>query len=388
MRKYMVIETFRRAGLAGLVLIGCLVVGQVPVATAAGLQPVWEHRTGFDLAMAAQADVRGRPYVYIALKSGGVAVLETRGASVRRIARLGKVLLGNLDATNLYQQGRLLFVSLGGHFKARGPAGLAILDVSRPARPRVIQIWRSAEPMKGAAHVVADGTHAYLAAMRYGVLVFRHDGGQRLDRIATFLPAMNFPKANPKGPQVPNARGLFLRGKRLFVAFDAGGLRVLNVANPAAPREIGRYANNRMSRKPQAYNNIVVHGRTAYVAVDYCGLEILDVGQPRAIRRLGWWNPWRCDAARNLWFNSAGHTNQIVYDPGRREVLMSAGDSELRVVSVANPRRPRLVAHHGAPKNGAGVWGLSMSGDLILLSYIRTALPFRGTWSGVRAVRR
>lgn len=369
-------------------IAAALLVLAAQSAQAADLQPVWEHRTGLDLAMAAQADAQGRPFVYVALKSGGVAVLQTRGDRVRRVARISRGRLGNLDATNLYQRGRLLFVSLGGHFKARGHAGLAILDVSRPARPKILRKWRSAKSLKGAAHVVANGTHAWLAVMRHGVIVFRHDSGTRLARVGSFLPDMNFPHRNPSGTQIPNARGLFLRGKRLFVAFDAGGLRIFNVANPSAPREIGRYANSRMGRKPQAFNNVVVHGKTAYVAVDYCGLEILDISRPRAIRRIGWWNPWRCHTNHNIWFNSPGHTNQIAYDPRRREVLMSAGDSELQVVSVANPRQPRLVAQHGGPKNGAGVWGLSVAGDLVLLSYIRTALPFRGTWSGVKAVRR
>jgi hypothetical protein len=80
----------------------------------------------------------------------------------------------------------------------------------------------------------------------------------------------------------------------------AGGLRVIDVSNKRRPREIGRYINQALPGKPQAYNNVILEGSRAYVALDYCGLEILDISDPKNIRQLGWWNPWECGRNSNL----------------------------------------------------------------------------------------
>ena len=65
---------------------------------------------------------------------------------------------------------------------------------------------------------------------------------------------------------------------------------------------------------------------------------------------------------------------------------MSAGDSELQVVSVSNPRRPRLASNFGRPKNNQAVWGLTIADDLVYLAYIKAFIPFRSTWAGVKVV--
>lgn len=174
----------------------------------------------------------------------------------------------------------------------------------------------------------------------------------------------------------------------MFVAYDSGGIRVIDVADKAKPREIGRYINAAVGNKQQAYNNIVIKGRFAYAAIDYCGLEILDVGDPRAIRQIGWWNPWRCETMTNNWLNSPGHTNQLALDAGRQLVYLSAGDSELQVVSVKDPAHPVLAGYFGAPKDGRGTCGLAVTDRNVFLTYIRALIPFRGGWAGVTALAR
>jgi hypothetical protein len=53
----------------------------------------------------------------------------------------------------------------------------------------------------------------------------------------------------------------------LFVANDAGGLRVIDVTGLHNPHEIAKHINARVGSKPQAYNNVVVANGTAYVAL-------------------------------------------------------------------------------------------------------------------------
>lgn len=144
--------------------------------------------------------------------------------------------------------------------------------------------------------------------------------------------------------------------------------------------------NRSLRRKPQAYNNVVISGSLAYLAVDYCGLEIVDISEPAAPRQVGWWNPWRCETLGNLWFNSKGHTNQIVLDRKAGRVVMSAGDSELQVVDVRTPRAQTLAASFGTPGNGHGAWGVGVADGVAILTYIKAFVPFRGRWSGFKAV--
>jgi len=251
-----------------------------------------------------------------------------------------------------------------------------------------MSLWTSASTLKGSAVVLVSGRYAYLGAMRGGVFIFDVSNPRAIVPVSSILPDVNFPRPNPNSVQHPNARGLTIKGNLLFVAYDSGGVRVIDVADKAKPREIARYINEAARTKQQAYNNIVIDGRLAYVAVDCCGLEILDIGNPQAIRHIGWWNPWRCETLSNNWFNSPGHTNQLAFDANRQLVFLSAGDSELLVVDVKKPARPELAAHFGGPKNGRGTWGTAVTDRNVFLTYIKALIPFRGGWAGVTALSR
>jgi hypothetical protein len=69
-------------------------------------------------------------------------------------------------------------------------------------------------------------------------------------------------------------------------------------------------------------------------------------------------------------------------------VYLSAGDSDLLVLDVSDRAHPRLVARYGESKDRLGVWGLTLDDSYAYLAYITAVVPFRGTWSGVKAVRR
>ena len=104
------------------------------------------------------------------------------------------------------------------------------------------------------------------------VLIFDVRNARDIKKVAEILPEVDFPRKSPNKIQHPNARGLAIKGPHFYVAFDAGGLRVINIANPLKPQEIGRYVNRGMKEKQQAYNNLVFDGTTAFVATDYAGM--------------------------------------------------------------------------------------------------------------------
>jgi hypothetical protein len=367
---------------------GASAAAQVPAVQT--LEAIWRLETRGSLPQAVVTDPSRPGLIFVALKSGGLGVIDASPANrpPRMIARLPTQRFGRLDVMHLTRRGSVLFLALGDLFAAGGArAGMAVVDIADPRAPALVGLWQSPTRLHGSAAIAVDDRHAYLGAMSAGVMIF-DIGDPRAPRlVTTFQPDVHFPRKNPNRIQHPNARGLALVRDRLYVAYDAGGLRVLDIADPAHPREIGRYLNPAMAAKQQAYNNVVLDGPMGFVAVDYAGVEILDFSDLRAIRQVGWWNPWRAEGPGNRWFNSAGHANQVEHDPVGKRIYLSAGDSELQVVDVSSPATPRLVSHYGGAKDGQGVWGVTVQDSVAYLTYINAVVPFRGKWSGVVAVR-
>jgi len=78
-------------------------------------------------------------------------------------------------------------------------------------------------------------------------------------------------------------RDIALSGTLAYVAADQGGLRVVDVSDPAAPREAGFYDT------PGRAEGVAVSGGLAYVA-DGLGLRVVDVANPAAPREVGFYN--------------------------------------------------------------------------------------------------
>ena len=353
-----------------------------------GGQLRWELATPGGLPLSAVRDAQGRPYLYLALKQGGVAVLHLDGASPpTEVARVHTTALGGLDAMTMVQRGTRLYVGLGDLFAAQGSkAGLAVIDVQAPEQPQVVARWISPSVLHGSAAVLVDGDNAFLGAMRDGVFVFDVSQPDTARLVTTIVPDPDFPTPNPTAVQYPNARGLAIVGNLLYVADDAGGLRVIDVSNRGAPHEVGKYVNSAITGKQQAYNSVAVSNGTAYVAVDYCGLEILDVSNAAAITQRGWWNPWGCETSANTWFNSPGHTNQLILDASRHLAYLSAGASQLQVVDVADPSHPVPRGEFRSTSANQGAWGIANATDETYVLYITAFVPFVGTWTGIRSV--
>lgn len=356
-----------------------------------GFQELWEYAAPREFPQGIQSDALNRPLLHVAMKNGGLVIMDSGGKNrpPKVIARLGTEQFGKLDVMRLTQKGENLYLALGDFFNAFGaPAGLAIVNVKNPKQPRVLSLWQSAKKQSGAAAVIVSGRYAYLGAMKEGVMIFDVANPNRIEPVSTFLPDVHFPRKNPGSTQHPNARGLFLDGNLLYVAFDSGGLRVLDVGDKKRPKEIGRYVQKAMAKKQQAFNDVVVRDKLAYLPTDYAGFEIVDVRNPRDIRPVGWWNPWEAHTLKNLWFNSPGHTNQIAIDWKKKLAYLSAGGCELQVISIADPSRPRLTATHGRRDGKLGAWGVTIAADRVYLAYISAVVPFRGTWSGIKALER
>lgn len=355
-----------------------------------GEELVLEHlhdiRTGCSaMAMTMEPDARGRPYLYVAAKDGGLRIYEM-GGDPELVRTIDGEALGSLDVMNLSQRGDHLYLALGDHFSNDQHPGMAVVDVGSPPAATVTDLWID-DQVQGAAGIVeVDGNFAYLGAMRDGLVILDVSDVSEVRKVSEILPDLTFPEEDPDESKY-NARGLAVRDDRVYLAFDAGGLRIIDVTDRSEPREVGAYSNPVLNGKPRAYNNVALAGPYAYVTVDYCGLEVLDVSAPSSIRQVAWWNPWTCETDPRNWFDSDGHTNELALDRGDGLLFLSTGKSELRVVDVTAPADPSPVAEFGDTDNELGTWGVATGDRRVYLSYICTlGIPFASRWGGVKVL--
>lgn len=347
---------------------------------------LWEHSTAPFLPQGVTVDKRGSDtYLFVAAKAGGLLVFDVSLSVIEEIARIPIDELSGHHAMHIYQQGNFVYLSLGDFFVKEARAGMAVINVSVPHSPVVTDIWEASETGEGSAIVIVEENFAYIGAMSDGVYVLDISDKSNVIETDHYIPDVNFPVANPNSIQEPNARGMTIRDDELFVAFDAGGIRVLDVSDKTNVHEIGRYINDTFE-KPKAYNNILLNGKYAYTAVDYCGLEILDISDLSNITRTSWCNPWACDTDANTWFNSEGHANQLFLNAINNTVVLSTGKSEITIMDVSQPDNCKLVTSYGALDNNLGVWGLALDDNKVYALYINTLIPFIGTWSGIKYI--
>jgi hypothetical protein len=359
----------------------------------------WATRTGMPLETKISPC---KKFIYAAMKNGGVTVLRLRNpAPPTPVANVSSRLLAGLDAVALAQNGNYLYVALGDIFGLRlAKAGLAAIDVSNPESPHVVSLWQSTQGTGGSSSLLIHNGNLYLGAMAQGIFIFSLAQPDCPKHISSFRPDPNFPIRNPNRVQLPNVRAMAADQQFLYVCYDAGGLRVLDISDTAAPKEVGRYINKTLLNQQQAYNGIVLAPPYAFLTCDYAGLEVVDVrvfsqvnsgafsSSPlKSIQQIAWWDPWRGKAGRNFWFGSQGHANQIAMDKSTNRIFISTGDSELVVLDVSDQFHPRVTSHYGAVKDGFGAWGVTLDGGIAYLTYIRALIPFRSNFNGIKAIQ-
>jgi hypothetical protein len=330
-----------------------------------------------------------RAYFYVAAKGGGLLVFDNSNANQpNQIATVPISDFGNLHAMHIYQRDNLVYLALGDLFSPSGSkAGIAIIDVSDPKNPQVRDYWDTDAVIGGSAIVIVEGNYAYLGAMNFGLMIFDISNPDAIDDVSEYLPDINFPVENPNAIEHPNARGMAIRDNLLYLCYDAGGIRVIDVSDKEHPNQIGRYNNDTSQENtPKAYNNIILDGNFAYLAVDYCGFEIIDISNTSNIVRTGWWNPWNCDSLSNLWYNSAGHSNQMGFDSTNNLVFLATGRSELSVIDVSDRTNPTLKGLFGTPDNMIATWGMTLKGNDVYLLYIAAGVPIFSDWNGIKKV--
>jgi uncharacterized protein (TIGR03437 family) len=214
-------------------------------------------------------------------------------------------------------------------YVAAGPYGLRIVDISNPGRPLQVGAY---DTQSYAARVAVAGRYAYVGTQlgsQQGLYVLDVSDPTHATQ-AAFLSSSH------------TTRGMTLAGGIVYIA-DEAGLWLVDVSNPAAPKQLS-FLQIQTSNGQSTAVGVAVSGNVAYVAVDQ-GLLTVDVSNPSApavIGQLQWPNAFAQD---------------IVIAQG---LAFVADCGALTVTDVSNPRAPVWLASY--PASGFAE-SLAVAGD-------------------------
>lgn len=326
-------------------------------------------------------------YVYSASANWGLRVFDiSQPSAPQLIQTFSRSTFNGLQPDNLEVDGNLLYVCLGALQSTSVSSGLAIFDVSSPSQPVFISQWDSTAFTDGIAAIHVEDGYAYLGGMEDGLHILDVSTPNDIRFVSNIVPDINW---QPLPNLDPNARGMKFRNDTVFLAYDSGGLRLIDVSDKRQPLEVYKYINDNVnSTAVPIYNNVLIHGTKAYISLDYCGFEVVDFGTPDTILPISWINPFGCLLAN--WFGNNGHSNELAWlDPGRT-FLSSAGKTDLVAVDASDPNQPSIIGQFGVVEDSTVAWGVALNsaGDKAVLSYIESpiAIPFIANRGGIAVV--
>ena len=194
---------------------------------------------------------------------------------------------------------------------------------------RILSVTNPVHPVEVGAYDLSTGVHGpHLAAQNVAVVgnvAYVNVGGNSLHIVniryrnaPTKIAEYNaFPAANPKSVKIVD--------NLAYVADYAAGLDILNVADPSAPRVVGRWVPDDDTFHPL---DVAVAGRYAYVLSDF-EIDIIDIANPSAPRRVGRYE----DPSGGLtYLTVSGHYAYVIVQ-----------NSGLMILDVSNPARPTTM---------------------------------------------
>ncbi len=311
-----------------------------------------------------------------------------------------------------YETGATMTQVMGDKAYLASYAGFQILNVSEPSSPALI--GASTSP-SSPTRIWVSGATAYLAGDGRGLHVVDVARSERAMEVA------NYPQWSPNDMMivghlayitdgeglrildVTDARhvhevgfykapvyseGVWVEGHYAYVADGQAGLRIVDVTNPAAPREVGAFA--LPNPETRSFNAVKVVGSYAYLTGN--GFWVIDVSDPTASRQVGFYGVYSnvVDVQGNrayLQANPAGLRILDVSNPAAPTLLatyvmsdstadlqvvgryayLANYDQGLRVVDVADPNRVREVAYYDPP-SPADVRGVDVQDGLVYLA--------------------
>ncbi|MBI2939849.1 MAG: hypothetical protein HYY04_05365 [Chloroflexi bacterium] len=241
-------------------------------------------------------------------------------------------------------------------YLADGWAGLSVVDVADPTRPVLAGYHDTPGDISS---VAVGGGRAYLAETPYW------NGSQSLGGGLTTVDITN--PANPRELSFLHTRGevrdVAVAGSYVYIVESGywtgsegapGGLRIVDVSNPASPVVAGSHDIG------DAWG-VAVAGPYAYVAAGSEGLLIVDVADPTRPTRIGS-------------YRTQGYAQGVTVVG--TFVYLAASESGLRILDVADPTRPAEVGYYDTPGRarsvaiaGSDVYVADGEGGVVILRF-------------------
>jgi hypothetical protein len=330
-------------------------------------------------------DGQDRPYIYSANNELGFMVLDISDINNPvAIDTMMPAAFSTLKASKLFQQGDYVYVALGGFQGFAQRAGMAILNISDPENVTIEDQWDSTAFNQGCAIAIVEGDFAYLGIMELGIVILNVADKSNIQFVSTYQPDPNWPHV-PGLFSTPNARGMTIRNDTLYLCYDAGSFRVIDVIDKENPVEVGHYINPTLDATAQpAYNNVVLVDNYAYVTVDYCGVDIVDISDPENPVNAGWVNPWNCNTTN--WDGRPGHTNELKTWANNSILFVSGGDTEILAYDITDRTNPVELGSYFTLLDSMVAWGIDIKENYAVLSQVDNPFgqPYDSDWGGIR----
>ena len=199
---------------------------------------------------------------------------------------------------------------------------LTILDISNEQDPLIVG---KTLPFPGIVRdVTVVGDYAYVA---------NSWGGLRIINVAD--PTTPVEVGYYKTPS--NANGVTVAGEYAYVADEENGLRIINVADPTTPIEVGFFN----AQTPSYTNGVTVAGDYAYIA-DGWGLRIINVADPTTPAEVGFYDT-------SDWARGVAVVGNYAY------VIARDAGAGLQIIDVTDPTTPTEAGHYDTQGFGGNV---------------------------------
>jgi hypothetical protein len=196
--------------------------------------------------------------------SGNYAYLASGDAGFRIYDLAAREIVGRVDtltyAYNLELREPYVYLHYGPY-----DCPLAAIDVSNPASPQVLSIYKPPEDIRG---IVVDNTHAYVADGMYGIRTVDISDPAALHEILRYNPIGNF-------------QSIVVDGTTAYAKSDAQ-IQIFSMVNPAHPSQIG-YID-----LPIYTDGLILNGSIGYTVASWgVGLHSYNLTDPASPIQLG-----------------------------------------------------------------------------------------------------
>lgn len=249
-------------------------------------------------------------------QTGDATYLPARKTRLFNVRQVNSTLAGSLEIGTV----SLSLKVVGNYaYSSEQDVGLAIFDVSDPARPRRVGSY---DTPGNPGYLDVIGNHVFLIDSISGLLVIDVAAPENPVLVGRYAAANGMP---------------LVVGTTVYLANSAAGLVIIDVANPVNPVFVGSYDT------PGLAIAVSVSGRYAYVA-DFYSMLVIDISNPAQPLRVG-----EVAIPQALSIQVAGKYAYVASD-------VSWGPG-LHVIDISNPAQPLAVGEAGESSGSVQVLG-------------------------------